>query len=62
MEFGVQFFPSVGPETKSGAKYFDECLKLCELCDPYGYTHVRTVEHFLFRSRANLTAPIPLDQ
>jgi alkanesulfonate monooxygenase SsuD/methylene tetrahydromethanopterin reductase-like flavin-dependent oxidoreductase (luciferase family) len=46
MEFGVQFFPSVGPDTKSGAQYFDECLKLCDLCDPYGYTHVRTVEHY----------------
>jgi alkanesulfonate monooxygenase SsuD/methylene tetrahydromethanopterin reductase-like flavin-dependent oxidoreductase (luciferase family) len=46
MQFGVQFFPSVGPETKSGAQYFDECLKLCELCDPYRYMHVRTVEHY----------------
>ncbi len=46
MEFGVQFFPSIGPETKSGALYFSECLSLCDLIDPLGYSHVRTVEHY----------------
>ena len=46
MEFGLQFFPDVGPEQKSGAQYFDECLRLIDLCDEYGYTHVRTVEHY----------------
>ncbi len=46
MEFGMQFFPAVGPDRKSGAQYFDECLRLTELCDVYGYTHVRTVEHY----------------
>lgn len=46
MEFGVQFFPNVMPDEKPGAQYYDECLKLCELLDTYGYTHVRTVEHY----------------
>ena len=46
MEFGIQFFPDVAPEEKTGQQYFDECLRLTELCDPYGYTHVRTVEHY----------------
>jgi alkanesulfonate monooxygenase SsuD/methylene tetrahydromethanopterin reductase-like flavin-dependent oxidoreductase (luciferase family) len=46
MEFGLQFFPAVGPEEKSGARYFDECLELIALCDEYGYSHVRTVEHY----------------
>jgi alkanesulfonate monooxygenase SsuD/methylene tetrahydromethanopterin reductase-like flavin-dependent oxidoreductase (luciferase family) len=46
MEFGVQFFPSVGPETIPAAQYFDECLNLCDLVDEYGYGHVRTVEHY----------------
>ena len=46
MEFGVQFFPNIKPEEKSSAQYFEECLKLCELLDVYGYTHVRTVEHY----------------
>ena len=44
MDFGVQFFPSVGPETTPAVQYFDECLKLCGLMDEYGYSHVRTVE------------------
>lgn len=46
MEFGMQFFPDVGPDQKSGQKYFDESLRLCELCDTYDYTHIRTVEHY----------------
>ena len=46
MEFGIQFFPDVAPEEKSGRQYFDECLRLVELCDEYGYSHVRTVEHY----------------
>ena len=28
MEFGVQFFPSVGPDRKSAAQYWDEALHL----------------------------------
>lgn len=46
MEFGMQFFPDVGPDQKSGQQYFDECLRLTEYADVYGYTHVRTVEHY----------------
>jgi alkanesulfonate monooxygenase SsuD/methylene tetrahydromethanopterin reductase-like flavin-dependent oxidoreductase (luciferase family) len=46
MEFGVQFFPDVSPEQKSAADYFAESLKLIALCDDYGYTSVRTVEHY----------------
>lgn len=46
MEFGIQFFPDVAPAEKSGAQYFAEALKLVELCDAYGYTNVRTVEHY----------------
>jgi alkanesulfonate monooxygenase SsuD/methylene tetrahydromethanopterin reductase-like flavin-dependent oxidoreductase (luciferase family) len=46
MEFGMQFFPCVGPEQKSGAQYFDECLRLAALGDGLGWSHVRTVEHY----------------
>ncbi len=46
MEFGIQFFPDVMPNEKSAKDYFDESLKLVELCDDYGFTHVRTVEHY----------------
>ena len=46
MEFGIQFFPDVGPDEKPAHVYFDECMRLCELCDPHGYTHIRTVEHY----------------
>ena len=46
MEFGISFFPNVGPEDKSAQDYWDEALQLVDLCDPLGYTHVRTVEHY----------------
>ena len=45
MEFGLQFFPDVGPDVKSGAQYWDECLHLTGLADELGFTHIRTVEH-----------------
>lgn len=49
MEFGLQFFPDVGPETKSGGEYWEEALRLVGLCDALGYTNVRTVEHHFNR-------------
>ncbi|HXP92476.1 MAG TPA: LLM class flavin-dependent oxidoreductase [Candidatus Binatia bacterium] len=49
MEFGVQFFPSVGPHQRPAAEYFHDCLALCEAADGLGYTHARTVEHYFTR-------------
>lgn len=46
MEFGLQFFPDIGPKIKPADGYFAECLHLCDLADALGYTHIRTVEHY----------------
>ncbi len=46
MQVGIQFFPDVGPAEKSGQDYWAEALRLVSLCDRYGYSHVRTVEHY----------------
>ncbi len=46
MQFGMQFFPDVRPEQKPAQRYFDEALTLVELCDPFGYSTVRIVEHY----------------
>ena len=46
MKFGMQFFPCVGPETKSAEQYFNECLSLVGDADDLGYDHVRIVEHY----------------
>ena len=46
MEFGLQFFPDVGPEQKAADVYWDECLRLCDHADALGYTNIRTVEHY----------------
>jgi alkanesulfonate monooxygenase SsuD/methylene tetrahydromethanopterin reductase-like flavin-dependent oxidoreductase (luciferase family) len=46
MQVGIQFFPDVGPDVKSARDYWQEALSLVALCDQYGYSHVRTVEHY----------------
>src|SRR5439155_19572904 len=46
MQFGVQFFPDVRPEEKSGEQYFQEALDLAEEADRLGFSHVRIVEHY----------------
>ena len=45
MEFGVQFFPDVRPQEKSGAAYFSDALALAEEADRLGFKHIRIVEH-----------------
>jgi alkanesulfonate monooxygenase SsuD/methylene tetrahydromethanopterin reductase-like flavin-dependent oxidoreductase (luciferase family) len=46
VQFGIQFFPAIGPEQRSAAAYFHDCLELSEAADRLGYSHVRTVEHY----------------
>ena len=46
MQFGVQFFPDVKPEQKSGAQYFQDALILSEESEKIGFTHIRIVEHY----------------
>jgi natural product biosynthesis luciferase-like monooxygenase protein len=46
MEFGVQFFPSVGPDKKSAERYWGEALHLTQRAEQLGYANVRTVEHY----------------
>jgi alkanesulfonate monooxygenase SsuD/methylene tetrahydromethanopterin reductase-like flavin-dependent oxidoreductase (luciferase family) len=46
MEFGIQFFPDVGPAEKSAQAYWADALALVAHCDDLGYSHVRTVEHY----------------
>ena len=58
IEFGIQFFPDVGPELKSGEQYWSEALRLTALADELGYTNVRTVEHYFHRYGGYSTNPI----
>ena len=46
MQFGLQFFPCVGPDTKDAQTYFRECLEVGEEAEKLGYTHARMVEHY----------------
>lgn len=45
MEFGLNFFPSVGPKEKAPDLFWSEILHLVSLLDEFGYGHVRCVEH-----------------
>jgi alkanesulfonate monooxygenase SsuD/methylene tetrahydromethanopterin reductase-like flavin-dependent oxidoreductase (luciferase family) len=49
MQVGIQFFPDIGPDVKSARDYWQDALALVGLCDRYGYSHVRTVEHYFNR-------------
>jgi alkanesulfonate monooxygenase SsuD/methylene tetrahydromethanopterin reductase-like flavin-dependent oxidoreductase (luciferase family) len=46
MQFGLNFFPCVGPDEKPAEQYFREAMHLCRLTDELGYTHIRQVEHY----------------
>ena len=46
MRAGIQFFPDIGPDVRSARDYWQDALSLVRLCDRYGYSHVRTVEHY----------------
>jgi alkanesulfonate monooxygenase SsuD/methylene tetrahydromethanopterin reductase-like flavin-dependent oxidoreductase (luciferase family) len=46
VEFGVQFFPSVGPGQKSAEHYWSEALHLTQRAEQLGFANVRTVEHY----------------
>ena len=47
MEFGMQFFPCVGPQQRPAAAYFDDCLTAVRAVRRVRlYAHVRTVEHY----------------
>lgn len=49
MEFGINFSPSIGPDEKSAAQYWDESLRIAALADDIGFTHIRCVEHYFER-------------
>jgi alkanesulfonate monooxygenase SsuD/methylene tetrahydromethanopterin reductase-like flavin-dependent oxidoreductase (luciferase family) len=46
VQFGIQFFPDVGPDEKSPVDYFNDALAIAEEADLLGYAHIRTVEHY----------------
>ncbi|MFB6394133.1 LLM class flavin-dependent oxidoreductase [Polymorphospora lycopeni] len=46
MQFGVGFFPVLGPAEKGASDWYDESLVLAVLADELGYEHVQMVEHY----------------
>ena len=46
IQFGLQFFPDVGPDIQSARDYWGEALRLVDHIDALGFTNLRTVEHY----------------
>src|ERR1051326_2790950 len=58
VEFGIQFFPDVGPDETPAQQYWNESLRLAEIGDSLGFGHVRTVEHYFHPYGGYSTNPI----
>ena len=46
VEFGLDFFPDMRPEEKSGEQYFAEALQIARECEALGSTRIKIVEHY----------------
>jgi alkanesulfonate monooxygenase SsuD/methylene tetrahydromethanopterin reductase-like flavin-dependent oxidoreductase (luciferase family) len=46
LEFGLDFFPDMRPNEKSGAEYYAEALRIVQAGEELGSTRVKTVEHY----------------
>jgi alkanesulfonate monooxygenase SsuD/methylene tetrahydromethanopterin reductase-like flavin-dependent oxidoreductase (luciferase family) len=58
VQFGMQFFPDTPENLKSPTDYYADAIRLISLCDEYGYSHVRTVEHYFHHWGGNSPNPI----
>ncbi|WP_131785785.1 LLM class flavin-dependent oxidoreductase [Protofrankia symbiont of Coriaria ruscifolia] len=48
MKFGINLFPTVAPDEKSAATWYEEAIELAVLAEELGFAHVKTVEHYFF--------------
>ncbi|WP_327676519.1 LLM class flavin-dependent oxidoreductase [Kitasatospora sp. NBC_00458] len=60
MRFGITFFPTVGPQQRAAADYYDDAVRIAVLADGLGYHHVKTVEHYFFAYGGYSPDPVPL--
>ncbi len=59
MNFGVAFFPIMGPDERSASTYYDESIGLAELADELGFGHVQIVEHYFTAYGGYSPDPVP---
>ncbi|MBI2756868.1 MAG: LLM class flavin-dependent oxidoreductase [Chloroflexi bacterium] len=48
IRFGINFVPTVGPEERSAARYFDESLNLAARAEALGLGSARITEHYFY--------------
>lgn len=58
MQFGIQFFPTCGPDEQSGESYWENALACVDLVDELGLSHVRTVEHYFNKYGGYSPSPV----
>jgi alkanesulfonate monooxygenase SsuD/methylene tetrahydromethanopterin reductase-like flavin-dependent oxidoreductase (luciferase family) len=59
MEFGVAFFPTMGPDERAAGAYYDDSIRLAELADELGFAHVQIVEHYFTPYGGYSPDPVP---
>jgi len=59
MKFGISLFPTVGPDERSAAEYYDDSIRLAQLADILGFAHVQIVEHYLTEYGGYSPDPVP---
>src|SRR6266540_4586187 len=59
MEFGVAFFPTMGPDEQAASAYYDDSIRLAELADDLGFAHVQIVEHYFTPYGGYSPDPVP---
>jgi natural product biosynthesis luciferase-like monooxygenase protein len=60
MRFGINFFPSFRPQQKTTAEYFAQCLRVSERADEFGFSSIKTVEHYFHDYGGHSPNPIVL--
>ncbi|MGW0537771.1 LLM class flavin-dependent oxidoreductase [Streptomyces sp. NPDC003032] len=58
MNFGISLLPDCRPEVRSAEDYFADVLRVAELGDQLGYTHVKMTEHYLHSAGGYCPSPL----
>jgi alkanesulfonate monooxygenase SsuD/methylene tetrahydromethanopterin reductase-like flavin-dependent oxidoreductase (luciferase family) len=59
MDYGVAFFPIMGPDERPASAYYEDSVRLAELADELGFCHVQIVEHYFTAYGGYSPDPVP---
>ncbi|GAA4232345.1 LLM class flavin-dependent oxidoreductase [Actinomadura meridiana] len=58
MKYGISLLPDCRPEMRTAKQYFDDVLRLAELGDELGFSHVKMTEHYLHAAGGYCPSPL----